>query len=63
MGYSQYLRIQTRAGGLAASNRDIIRAVKSMLHRDAFTRDRKPNRFKIYRQALNHHKNQIAREF
>ena len=59
MGYSLYLRIQTRAGGLAASNRDIIRAVRSMLNPAAFTRDRKSRRFKIYRQALNHHTNEL----
>lgn len=63
MGYSQYLRIQTRAGGLAASNRDIIRAVRSMLNPAAFTRDRKARRFKIYRQALDHHTNQLKGGF
>jgi hypothetical protein len=59
MLYSQYLRIQTKAGGIAASNRDIIRAVRSMLKPAALTSGHKSSRHIIIKQALNHHKNQL----
>ena len=63
MVYSQYLRIQTIAGGIGASNRQIIKAVRSMLNADALTNSHKLNRHKIYRLALNHHHNQLNRGF
>lgn len=63
MLYSQYLRIQSKAGGLAASNRDLIRAIRSMLTPAALTSGHKSSRHKIIKQALNHHKNQLKKGF
>lgn len=63
MLYSQYLRIQTKAGGTGASCRQIIKAVHSMLNKEAFKYSHKINRHKIIRQALDHHRNQTKRGF
>ena len=59
MLYSQYLRIQTKAGGLGASNRQIIKAVHSMLTAPALTYHNRANRHTIINMALQHHKKQI----
>jgi len=61
--YSQYLRIQTKAGGIGASNRQIIKAVRSMLNPDALTNSHRLNRHKIFKMALEHHQNQLKRGF
>ena len=58
MLYSQYLRIQTKAGGLSASNRQIIKAVHSMLKPSARSHSHRCNRHKIIKMALQHHSKQ-----
>jgi hypothetical protein len=63
MLYSQYLRIQTRAGGLGASNRQIVKAVHSMLKPSALTQKSRANRHKIIKMALQHHNKQISAGF
>ena len=63
MLYSQYLRIQTKAGGLGASNRQIVKAVHSMLKPSALTHKSRANRHKIIKMALQHHNKQIKAGF
>jgi len=63
MLYSQYLRIQTNAGGISASNRQIIKAVHSMLTAPALTHYHRTNRHTIINMALQHHKKQIKAGF
>jgi hypothetical protein len=61
--YSQYLRIQTKAGGIGASNRQIIKAVHSMLKPSALTHNSRENRHKIIKMALHHHNKQLNAGF
>ena len=55
MLYSQYLRVQTRAGGIAASNRELIKAVYSILAPGARSFKHRAARHSIIRQALEYH--------
>ena len=63
MLYSQYLRIQTKAGGINASNRQIIEAVHSMLTESALSCHHRKNRHEIIKMALQHHNKQLTAGF
>ena len=53
MLFSQYLRIERKAGGVSASNRDIIKAIHSMMnYRGAKTREMRVFRHIAIRDAL-----------
>jgi len=61
MLYSQYLRVQTRAGGIAASNRELIKALYSILAPGARSFKHREARHSIIRQALEYHRAAKAR--
>ncbi len=63
MLYSQYLRIQTKAGGINANNRQIIKAVHSMLTKPALSCHHRKNRHEIIKMALHHHNKQLTAGF
>jgi len=54
MTFSQYLRLEKKAGGLSSSNRDIIKAFHSMLDHRSATREMRVFRHMAIRDALKH---------
>ena len=59
MIYSQYLRIESRAGGVFATRRDIIRAARTMLSDYGKSRQARCNRQEWIRDALEYHRQAI----
>ena len=56
MPFSQFLRIQTKAGGVNASNRELIKAIRSMLSEKGKAFESKEFRKDLFRQAINQQK-------
>lgn len=64
MSYSgQYLRIQRKAGGLAASDRQLIRAARTKLKKSGLTRDKRRSRHAWFKALLEIHHSQQKRGF
>jgi hypothetical protein len=64
MSYSgQYLRIQRKAGGLAASDRQLIRAARTKLKKSGLTRDKRQSRQAWIKALLDIHHNQQKKGF
>ena len=59
MIYSQYLRIESRAGGAFATRRDIIRAARTMLSAYGKSRQARNNRHEWIGEALEYHRQAI----
>jgi hypothetical protein len=52
LSHGTYCRIETEAGGLSATPRQIIKATRNRLHADALGRDCRAARHAIYREML-----------
>lgn len=59
----QYLRIQRKAGGLAASDRQLIRAARTKLKKSGLTRDKRQSRHAWLKALLEIHHNQQKKGF
>lgn len=59
MIYSQYLRIESKAGGVFATRREIIRAARTMLSDYGKSRQARCNRHEWVREALEYHRQAI----
>ena len=59
MIYSQYLRIESRAGGIFATRREIIRAALTMLSDYGKSRQARDNRHEWIGEALEYHRQAI----
>ena len=59
MIYSQYLRIESKAGGVFATRRDIIRAARTMLSEYGKSRQARDNRHQWIGDALEYHRQAI----
>jgi len=57
--YSQYLRIESKAGGVFATRRDIIRAARTMLSDYGKARQARCNRHEWIGEALEYHRQAI----
>tara|TARA_B100000424_G_C22778898_1_gene418967 strand:+ start:204 stop:473 length:270 start_codon:yes stop_codon:yes gene_type:complete len=53
MPFSQFLRIQTKAGGVNASNKELIKAIRSMLSEKGKAFESKGFRKELFRSAIN----------
>ena len=52
MTYAQYLRIETKAGGVACSNRQFIKALHTRLSNRGKTREHKEWRHNLIKEGL-----------
>ena len=59
MIYSQYLRIESKAGGVFATRCDIIRAARTMLSEYGKSRQARDNRHQWIGDALEYHRQAI----
>ena len=59
MIYSQYLRIESRAGGIFATRLEIIRAARTMLSDYGKSRQARDNRHEWIGEALEYHRQAI----
>ena len=53
MPFSQFLRIQTKAGGISATNKELIKAIRSMLSEKGKAFESKQFRKELFRSAIN----------
>jgi len=53
MPFSQFLRIQTKAGGVNASNKELIKAIRSMLSKKGKAFESKGFRKELFISAIN----------
>ena len=59
----QYLRIQRKAGGVYASDRQLIKAARTKLKKSGLTRVRRQSRHSWLRALIDIHHNQQKRGF
>ena len=59
MIYSQYLRIESKAGGVFATRLEIIRAARTMLSDYGKSRQARDNRHEWIGEALEYHRQAI----
>ena len=52
MPFAQFLRIQTKAGGVSASNRKLIKTIRSMLSKKGKSFESKEFRKDLFRQVI-----------
>lgn len=58
MTFAQFLRIQTKAGGVSASNRKLIKTIRSMLSEKGKSFESKEFRKDLFRKAIETQKRQ-----